>query len=491
VKSIFNRVALSIWHNKRRNILIILWFFFLLYILISVTIISIASRQQVSYLNKTVGNCVIVEKARGVPGGIKDEKERDIFHRNEIETLTQHPYVESYNAVGFDCGNLVDAEPFIRDKELYARIQERGEEFGIDTSYLTKDNYTIFSLTNTESFTLFTSGGFTLVEGRHITDADSNNKVALISSPLAEVNNLSVGDSITITAWSYMMEVLNKTDSLTLEIVGIFDFPETLDFTVFESSMDSDYPANYIFAPGEVLSFYCGGYSPFLINVYLHETGEIEEYIADMRKELGDVYDDPERGEFYYNYIWDEEWYSTVSKPIIEVSNITTATAVVLGIGIFIIILLIYALLLNSKKYEMGIYLTLGESKARLVIQIVLEELALLLVALILACLLGLATAPALSSMVIDRSASEINFAIEEQREDMIRYENNGQYSMWNAISRAEVTYSNVNEQLDIKDSINIFIIYISTGIIVIIAALSGQVILFLRKSPAKLLLKR
>lgn len=139
-----------------------------------------------------------------------------------------------------------------------------------------------FSLTNTESFTLFTSGGFKLVEGRHITDADSNNKVALISSPLAKENSLSVGDSITITTWSYMMEVLNKTDSLTLEVVGIFDYLETLDFTVFES-IDSDYPANYIFAPGEVLSFYCGGYAPFLINIYLNETGKIEDYIADMR----------------------------------------------------------------------------------------------------------------------------------------------------------------------------------------------------------------
>ena len=486
MKGLFNRAALSLWHNKRRNILIILWFFLLLYILISVTIISIASRQQVSYLNTTVGNCVIVDKSRDVPGGMEDEKERDIFYSKEIETLTQHPYVESYNAVGFDLGNLVDAEPFIRDKELYALLQERAEEYGFDM-----DECMLFSLTNTEPYTLFTSGGFKLVEGRHITDADSNNKVALISSPLAKENNLSVGDSITITAWSYMMEVLNKTDSLTLEIVGIFDYPETLDFTVREVGSDYEYPANYIFAPGEVLSSYCGGYAPFLINIYLNKTGKIEDYIADMREELGDAYKDPERGEFYYNYIWDEEWYSTVSKPIVEVSNIATATAVVLGIGIFIIILLIYALLLNSKKYEMGIYLTLGESKIKLVIQTVLEELALLLVALLLACLLGLATAPALSSIVMDRPASETNYAIEQQREDIMRYENYGTYSMWNAISRAEVTYSNVNDQLDIKDSIDIFIIYVFAGVIIIIAALAGQVIFFLRKSPAKLLLTR
>lgn len=162
-----------------------------------------------------------------------------------------------------------------------------------------------------------------------------------------------------------------------------------------------------------------------------------------------------------------------------------------LGVGIFIIILLIFALLLNSKKYEMGIYLTLGESKTRLVIQTVMEELTLLLVALLLACLLGLATAPALSRIVMDKPASETNYAIEQQRENMMRYENHGQYSMWNAISRAEVTYSNVNDQLDIKDSIKLFIIYIFNGIIVIIAALAGQVIFFLQKSPAKLLLTR
>ena len=485
MKSIFSRVALNLWHNKRINILIIFWFFLLLYILISVTIISIASRQQISDLNMAVGNCVIVEKARDDPE-IKDIKERDRFYSKEIETLTGHPYVESYNAVGFWPGNLVNAEPVIRDKKLYALLQEAAEEheFWIDECML-------FSLTNTEPYTLFTSGGFTLVEGRHITAADANNKVALISSSLARENNLSIGDSITITASGFTMQVLNKTDSLTLTVVGIFDYPETLDFTVKEVASDYEHPANYIFAPGEVLSFYSNDYVPIYLTVYLQETGKIEEYIADMKEELGDTYNDPERGEFYYNYIWDEEWFSTVSKPAEEISNIATATVIILGIGIFIIILLIFALLLNGKKYEMGIYLTLGESKARVVVQTVLEELTLLLIALIIACLLGVLTAPALSRVVMDRPASETNYEIEQQRRDIMRYENHRQYSMDNALNRAQATYFHVNDRLDIKDSIDIFIIYVFAGVIIIIAALAGQVIFFLRKSPAKLLLTR
>jgi ABC-type antimicrobial peptide transport system permease subunit len=139
----------------------------------------------------------------------------------------------------------------------------------------------------------------------------------------------------------------------------------------------------------------------------------------------------------------------------------------------------------------MGIYLTLGESRARLVIQTVAEELTLLLIALLLACLLGVATAPALSRIVMDRPASETNYAIEQQREDIMRYKNHGQYSMHNALNRAQATYFHVNDQLDIKDSMDIFVIYVSAGIIIIIAALAGQVIFFLRKSPAKLLLTR
>lgn len=485
MKSLLNRVALSLWYNKRRNILIILWFFLLLFLLISVTIITIASRQQISDLNKSVGNCVIVEKARDDPE-VTEIKERDRFYSKEIETLTGHPYVESYNAVGFWPGNLVDAAPVIRDKELYALLQEAAEEYGYWI-----DECMLFSLTDSKNYTLFTSGGFTLVEGRHITAADASNKVALISSSLARENNLSIGDSITITASGFTMQVLNKTDSLTLTIVGIFDYPETLDFTVKEVASDYECPANYIFAPGEVLSFYSNDYVPIYLTVYLQETGKIEEYIADMKEELGDTYNDPGRGEFYYNYIWDEEWFSTVSKPIVEVSNIATATAVVLGIGIFIIILLIYALLLNGKKYEMGIYLTLGESRARLVIQTVMEELTLLLIALLLACLLGVLTAPALSRVVMDKPASETNYAIEQQRGDIMRYKNYGQYSMDNALNRAQTTYFYVNDQLDVKDSLDIFIIYVSAGIIVIVAALAGQVIFFLRKSPAKLLLTR
>lgn len=483
MKSIFNRIALSIWHNKRRNILIILWFFLLLYILISVTIISIASRQQISNLNTTVGNCVIVEKARKE---IDNSIRKDFFYSKEIQALTEHPYVEKYNAVEVYPGMLVDADPVIEDKEFYAKIQEWAKEGGYEY-----DECTLFSLTDSENYTLFTSAGFSLVKGRHITAADASNKVTLISSSLAKENNLSIGNSITITAENLTMSFLNKTDSLTLTIVGLFDYPETPYSYEKKVIFNEEQPANYIFVPGEVLSFYCPVYSPTQIIIYLQETGQIEDYINDMKEELGDSYTNPVSGVFYYNYIWDEEWFSTVSKPTVEVSNIATATAIGLGIGIFIIILLIFALLLNGKKYEMGIYLTLGESRARLVIQTVMEELTLLLIALLLACLLGVATAPALSRVVMDRPASETNTAIEQHREEVARYESHGQYSMPNAINSAKTTYFYVNDQLNVNDSIGIFIIYVSVGIMVIIAALAGQVIFFLRKSPAKLLLTR
>jgi ABC-type antimicrobial peptide transport system permease subunit len=480
MKSLLNRVALSLWYNKRRNILIILWFFLLLFLLNSVTIISIASRQQISDLNRAVGNCVIVQKVK------EDSDEKDSFYSKEIEALTEHPYVKSYNAVNVNPGMLVDAAPFARDKERYAKLLQLAKEDGFEY-----DECMLFSLTNSENYTLFTSAGFSLVKGKHITADNARDNVALISSSLAKENNLSIGDSITIAASNLILSRA-KTDSLTLTIVGLFDYPEISGlYKTKKVIFEYEYPANYIFVPGEVLSSYCYYYAPTQIIVYLQETGQIEDYINDMKEELGDSYTNPVSGVFHYNYIWDEEWFSTVSKPAVEVSNIATATAVGLGIGIFIIILLIYALLLNGKKYEMGIYLALGESKTRLVVQTVLEELALLLVALFLACLLSVVTASGVSRIVMDKPASETNAAIEQQRDEIVRYESYGQYNIENEINSARTTYFYVNDRLNVNDSMGIFVIYVSIGIIVIVAALAGQVIFFLRKSPAKLLLTK
>jgi hypothetical protein len=117
MKSIFSRTVSSLWYHKKRNILITIWFFLLLFLLVSVTIISIASSQQVDYLNANVGNCVVMTKISEGTEGMEGP-----FYTREAEQLKTLPFVKDCNAVGFSWGNLVDDVPVVKDKELYAKI---------------------------------------------------------------------------------------------------------------------------------------------------------------------------------------------------------------------------------------------------------------------------------------------------------------------------------------------------------------------------------
>src|SRR5690554_2842272 len=143
MKSLFSRTALSLWHHKRRNILITVWFFLLLFLLISVTLISIASSQQVDYLNANVGNTVIINKVGDV-----DPKMQGPFYSREIDKISSLSFVKNYNAVGFHAGRLVDAAPLVAD-EKYEKVFQSMKDSGQEL-----DSCMLFGLTNTERYTL-------------------------------------------------------------------------------------------------------------------------------------------------------------------------------------------------------------------------------------------------------------------------------------------------------------------------------------------------
>ena len=480
MKSIFSRTANSLWYHKKRNILITIWFFLLLFLLISVTLISIASGQQVDYLNKNVGNTVIIQKV-----GDLDPAMKGGFYSREIDKISSLSFVKNYNAVGFHSGRLVDAAPVVAD-EKYEKIYEDMKETGQEL-----DSCMLFGLTNTQIYTLFTSAGFTLAEGVHITAEDAGKPVAVISKSLADKNQLKVGDSINVTIPQIDEQFAGKLEPLTLTIAGLFHYPHDsgLNKKASLSYFPSEQPANYVFIPTDVLTSYYSWYAPLQLSVNLQDSERMETYIDGIKKAIDDSTVDSILGTLLYDYTWDEDWANTVSKPAEEISDMATAVAVGLGIGIFVIILLIYALLLSSKKYEMGIYLSLGESKAKLVLQTALEELALVLTALVLAVVLGFVFAPSVSSIVMNKPAAETNAAIEQQSDELTRYEQHGLYSAEMDINSVRTTYFYVNDEINVGGSFGVFIAYASIGIVVIFAALVGQVLFFLRKSPARLLL--
>ena len=113
------------------------------------------------------------------------------------------------------------------------------------------------SVTNSEFHEYFASDTFLLKEGRHIQEGD--NKKAVISDWLAEINGIKIGDSIsaTITHDSLIGADINTGGNFEYEVVGIFNvknFDKPTDKTP-----ECDVTNNFIFTDeisgNEVYSF--------------------------------------------------------------------------------------------------------------------------------------------------------------------------------------------------------------------------------------------
>ena len=119
----------------------------------------------------------------------------------DIQKIMSIDGVKAYNGIG-------DGDVYAKDFDFISGISFGAE---IDDSRLP-------SVTNSEYFNFFTRKAFQLVEGRHIKEDDDH--VVLISSAIAEKNNLKLGDTITVQC------CFDNGDypDVKLKVVGIYKY---------------------------------------------------------------------------------------------------------------------------------------------------------------------------------------------------------------------------------------------------------------------------
>ncbi|SHH82267.1 MacB-like core domain-containing protein [Sporobacter termitidis DSM 10068] len=268
----------------------------------------------------------------------------------------------------------------------------------------------------------FRNGAFTLVQGRHIQEADVNKVV--ISAGVARRNNLSVGDTITLenreefcafpSAGDYKE---NVGEPIRLEIVGLFDinFSQELSFVGDKNgsyvilTSESEIADNMIFS-----DLATGLQTKNIVRTYREANG-LEER-RDTRPNLNSAtffVDNPENLEAaiaevkaiqgidwnYFTIKADDSTYKTAVRPLTQLGTISAVLIAIAVVGCVAVLGLTLNMWSKSRKREMGILMSLGESKRKLVLQQLYESLTLAVVALILAAAVTAALAGPVGSM--------------------------------------------------------------------------------------------
>ena len=291
------------------------------------------------------------------------------------QILERVPNISKYNA-DMDRYILVD------DAELIHGLQAGNDFLSHETI--------MYGNTNTELYSQFRSGAFELVEGRHIT-ADDQFKV-LISEELAEMNQLKVGDRVTVSARDGMIGGADQYrlwgDPKVLEIVGIFHVNGYQPTGQWVSEIDITY--NWLLTDIATVDYFNTLDDKVLYGGRAHEVFYRNvTFFVDDPTLLDQTIDQISSLDFIdtavYEISLDDTMYQSTVDPLQSMRNMVAGTILVIAVGCFVVLCVVFTMWVKSRRREIAIYLSLGLRKITILGQFVIEAAIVALAALVIA----------------------------------------------------------------------------------------------------------
>lgn len=261
------------------------------------------------------------------------------------------------------------------DKIDPAETQETGSGF--------QRNFSDFTLTGTNNVApvSFVLGKVKLTDGKTLTEENLKNgdKVVIISKDVADANNLKIGDTVSLSLATRTQggpgsqpveNGQNATTTTTTatandyEVVGIY------------TAVSTDFSVNTIFTSnttiydiqGTTASDETSGNVVYLLN----NPDNVSAFIAESSPSL--------TSEYHTLYSNDDE-YDSLTKPLNLISFITSILIWVVFIAGAAIILAVVTIFVRDRKFEIGLLLSSGEGKMKIVFQFVFEMMVIAIVA--------------------------------------------------------------------------------------------------------------
>lgn len=243
--------------------------------------------------------------------------------------------------------------------------------------------FRILSNTDSSLHEYFYTRAFLLKDGRHIVPEDKNK--AAISSALAEMNHLKIGNKITLTLSQDYVRSDSEAigNSYVFEIVGIYDMniPQIAE----ENTAECDITENFIFIDERALEQIDTDISGKKREIY--DNGATF-FLSDPRDMDAVVEEIKER-----NGIREESFLLTVNNkayndsvlPLTKLGNYTSILILIIIVIGILLLSLIMTMWIRDRLHEIGILLSIGIKKSSIIRQHMLEALIIMAIALLIA----------------------------------------------------------------------------------------------------------
>ncbi|KUP07860.1 macrolide ABC transporter permease [Bacillus coahuilensis p1.1.43] len=284
------------------------------------------------------------------------------------EELTTSDLLKGYNFFSTTSALALNFEPVAEEIEESETTSADARPSGMSA------DVSIEGVEFTDSVDVFTDGTAELIEGSHLSE-DGNG--ALIEQSLAEENDLTVGDTIEVTS-------VDETIIQELTIIGLYQTNEVNE-NMQGLSIPALDPVNAIYTHYSVASTLKGEQYTNAIDsaIYYISDPLFTEDFTNLTASVDTV--DWE----LFNLSANDQLYEQMMGPIENVAAFSSNIVYLVTIAGSIILGLIVMMNIRDRKYEMGVLLSLGEKKWKLVGQFFTEVLIIAVLAFGIATVSG------------------------------------------------------------------------------------------------------
>lgn len=262
----------------------------------------------------------------------------------------------------------------LKDAKVVSGEQRINRE---DLSDEFKNVVSLEATNNTKRNILFSSGVFTIKEGKNIEENDKNS--IIVHEEFAKQNNLKLGDEVDLELLD--IEKSGKIKSHKFKIIGSFSGKKQETYT----GLSSDFSENMVFVDystsQEILN---KSENNKIANKILMYSGSAESTDLALNK-LKELKIDESK----YFVEKDSNAFEESLESVSGIKHIIKTMTYSIMLGGMVVLSLILILWLRERIYEIGIFLSIGTSKIQIIMQFIFELIFISIPSIISSLFLG------------------------------------------------------------------------------------------------------
>ncbi|MFC0234006.1 ABC transporter permease [Vagococcus entomophilus] len=240
----------------------------------------------------------------------------------------------------------------------------------------------------------FSSGTAKIVSGTGITSSDKGTNNVVIEKSLADANSLKVGDKFTIS------NPTDETTTYTVTIKGIYKVSSSSSDSSLGNNFNFLNPSNTIYTSYTFANTLKGSsYKDTVdsVSYTLSDPAKMDTFVAAAKKLI-----DTESFSIETN----DQVYQQMIQPISNVSSFAKNIVLLVTVAGIIILALIVMMMIRERRYEIGVLLSIGESRTKMILQFFVELFMIMVVALVIATFSGRVVGNVVGQQLLDQQTT-------------------------------------------------------------------------------------